>query len=812
MRSQEVALFSTFYRMKYFYCVGVFLLVCGVLDAGPISAWRLENRMGAHQLAVSELRRLVLPEAVDERLMEAVVDLQAVARLRGLTLEISGNRWSKQAIILERMPKRKSFKDGGYEVVRDRSRLIVRTSSNEGFSNALYGLCKDLFGARWYWPGELGLELVGEVPARFPDRRWRERPAFVHRRLHPSNTVYARRNRLNGVYQFNHNLARVFTKSLYESDPEVFAQVRGRRLEPKGSVATDPQPNFMNPLAVEIAAEAALRHFKENPESRSFSLSTNDNVRFDESDATRRAVEPLRFFRQRPDYTDLVFDFMNRVAERVFDESGAWETPSGHPRFLTSLAYYWTEASPTIRLHPRVMPVLTSDRAQWQDPDYREEDRALIERWCSSGAERVATWDYYFGAPYPYPRQFNRWIDESIKHLHRFGVDVFFSQLPGAWGMDGAKAYLTSCLLWDPLEDADKLLDEFYYNFFGPAAEPIRNFYELAERHRDQHVGKADWIKFYLDEASIELMRPELLDAMQACVEQASIRADASSRFGKRVKVVADALQFTQLYAEYHASRVALLTACMKGNASVLADLMNQFHRHRNKFQSYAGALIEMPYHQQLSRLTRMAQSDPTPLALMWLDAMPKGYAGLEPIIEGWRAGKRMPVTGNTLLRHVEGKNQRYSFLGPDLPVVPGWYFDFRPYEHFRVEGVTDRRGIYVSGADMCSVFAEVPIEAGDGYVLEFDCKYKISPDNRTQVYMDWYDEEGTLIQWTLPVHFSPDQVDQLQQLRIPSVAPAGAKLLKVRFLISRQGEGDFLELHRVRLDRVPLSALPSRE
>ena len=102
--------------------------------------------------------------------------------------------------------------------------------------------------------------------------------------------------------------------------------------------------------------------------------------------------------------------------------------------------------------------------------------------------------------------------------------------------MDGAKAYLTSCLLWDPLEDADKLLDEFYYNFFGPAAEPIRNFYELAERHRDQHVGKADWIKFYLDEASIELMRPELLDAMQACVEQASIRADASSRFGKRVK------------------------------------------------------------------------------------------------------------------------------------------------------------------------------------------------------------------------------------------------------------------------------------
>ena len=65
MRSQEVALFH-FCRMKYFYCVGVFLLVCGVLDADPISAWRVENRMGAHQLAVSELCRLVLPMADDD--------------------------------------------------------------------------------------------------------------------------------------------------------------------------------------------------------------------------------------------------------------------------------------------------------------------------------------------------------------------------------------------------------------------------------------------------------------------------------------------------------------------------------------------------------------------------------------------------------------------------------------------------------------------------------------------------------------------------------------------------------------------------
>ena len=64
------------------------------------------------------------------------------------------------------------------------------------------------------------------------------------------------------------------------------------------------------------------------------------------------------------------------------------------------------------------------------------------------------------------------------------GIDVFFSQLPSFWGLDGAKAWLAAELLWNPKQDALALLDEYYDNFFGPAAASIRAFYETAERHR----------------------------------------------------------------------------------------------------------------------------------------------------------------------------------------------------------------------------------------------------------------------------------------------------------------------------------------
>ena len=90
------------------------------------------------------------------------------------------------------------------------------------------------------------------------------------------------------------------------------------------------------------------------------------------------------------------------------------------------LAYYWAEQSPSISLHPRILPILTSDRSQWQDPDYRNEDKALIKRWGMAESEKLGAWDYYFGAPYPYPRQFSQWIIESLSYLKKNRVDIFF--------------------------------------------------------------------------------------------------------------------------------------------------------------------------------------------------------------------------------------------------------------------------------------------------------------------------------------------------------------------------------------------------
>lgn len=778
------------------------LLSCGITLASERAAsWQAQRMLGSARLALDSIQAIVPVENPGAELSAAINDLQSVYRERVdgvMLMQYEATvRPPKGSIVLKlRQPFDSS---GSFRIRRVRSRIIIDAASQEGLANGIYALCRDVLGARWYWPSEIGLEYVGEVPDKFPHRHWIETPAFIQRALYPTGTDFGRRNRINRSFQFNHALAKVFTAELFDAEPEVFSLVHGRKRRPKGSGAVDPQPHLAEPRAIELAAEAALQYFEKNPNSRSFSLSINDNVLFDETPLTQSKVEPLSYFRTRPDYTDYVFGFMNAVAERVFDEGGAWQTKHGEDRYLTALSYYWTEPSPSIKIHSRVMPVLTSDRAQWHDPDYRSEDKALIQRWVDSGAKRVGTWDYYFGAPYPYPRQMNGWIDESIKYLNTSGVDVFFSQLPSAWGLDGAKAWLSAELLWDPRQSAEALLEEYYDHFFGAGAVSIRAFYETAETYRNTNEGKADWIKFYLDEAGIGMFDADVLLKMRLLLSEAAAQVADDPRRLARVEVVSEAFAFTEVYAAFHQARRQLVEYVLREDAET-EHALREYKEAREKYYVTAKAIVAQPMHARLDKFLKVFQSDPEALASV---VLAKG-GQLPPEEDHFGLGYWVEdaSTVRSVLRNPELKHQgRYTrnFLGPELPVVPGWYFDFRPSEHLRVAAAKDSEaGIYFSGADVFSIFRDVPVVPERTYLLDATLRWKVSPDNRTHIKLLWTDRNGKRLQTDIPLQLPWGASNGAQRIVIPFRSPKKAYDVRIHFVSSRQYEGDFLELQRV--------------
>lgn len=768
-------------------------------------SWKPERALGSSQLAMHDLVYIVRPSVESKVLDAAIADMlelfadrycrpldlwpaesldtsmlgrdeaQVSSELRPMT------RRPKKALIFERSGS--SQAGGAFSLRRERTRLVLQAADVEGWSNGLYAIMRDLMGARWYWAGELGFEWTEPARRYLPDRPWVEKPAFAQRRLHPVDTDFGRRNRLNSVYSFNHNLAKVFTPELFELQPEVFAEVNGRRTMPRGSGGTDPQPDFTHPDAVELAAEAALEHFRGQPASTSYSLSINDNVLFDTRARTEAAVSPIRYFRGRPDYTDLVFGFMNRVAERVFDQAGAWQTPEGEARYLTALSYYWTEPAPTLRLHPRVMPVLTSDRAQWHDPDYRADDKALIRAWTASGAERVATWDYYFGAPYLYPRQFNQWIAESLPFMAEAGIDVFFSQLPSFWGLDGAKAWLSAELLWDPEQDAEALLAGFYDNFFGAAAGPVRAFYETAERHRNAHEGSAEWIKLYKDESGIALFTPEVLAEMRGHLDRAESAVQADARRAARVKVVSRAFLLTEVYARYDRDRRELVELCLDGQAADrIKTQLELFRRSRAVYRAYLDEYLATSKYAPSRRHIDLGQSDPEALALS--------------AIEGSLSGDFLSLAKDPRLAHL-GLEAR-NFLGPHLPQLKEWHLDYRPSEDFEVaasEWGEGASGLRIKDADIVSVFSTFPVVSNQAYEFRVRASWRISLDNRVHLHVNWLDREGLSLGASVPLRLPYGVRDEPVDIRLPFTAPNNAYDFRLRIVVSRQYPGDFLDL-----------------
>jgi len=804
-----------------FYSLAVSLFLLSLLS--PLLAqssrpgeWRVERSPRSSQLALESIRTVVVPAEQDAALTAAVADLCEVFEMRyGVELSIvaATDRRPKYAIYLGDSGRVRCLaRNGSFSMHREGARVYIAGDGQRGLLNGVYALCGELLGARWYWAGDLGLELVGSADVTFPEGVWREEPAYVQRTFYPMNGDFGRRNRLVRRYSFNHALAKLFSADLYEREPEVFSEVYGRRRKPEGSAGMDAQPDFSEPRAIELAAEAALAAFEKNPQTRSFSLSINDNVLFDDSEATQRLVEPVNYFRTRPNYTDLVFGFMNAVAERVFEQGGAWATPSGEPRYLTALAYYWTEQSPSFPIHPRVMPVLTSDRAQWHDPNYRAEDKALIERWADSGAERIATWDYYFGAPYIYPRQFNEWIAESLLFMSENKVTVFFSQLPSSWGLDGCKAWLASELLWNPQQDVEALLDEYYTNFFGEAGDAMRSFYERAEAHRNVNEGKADWIKLYKDEFGIELFDAEMLRELRGLIDTAKERAAEDVRRSARVELVSEAFSLTEAFAWSHAARSRLVANALEvlsepagGDAARLPEQLKDFMTARAAFNQLSDRLLEDPLHARLKAFTKFTKLDPIAFSVAAMAhagiAIPEAdlidYAGVVEVAELWAASDEAfrSKSSNVSLRHGEHAPQPRNFLGPDLPKVKDWVFDFRPSEHLSVDSIDVDSGIRVTGADMFSTFRDIPVISEQSYLLDAGLAYRISPDNRTYIALSWTDRDGSTLKQEMLFRCPTGESDGVQRIVLPIRAPAHAYTLRVRFVISRQYEGDYMEL-----------------
>jgi hypothetical protein len=670
-------------------------------------------------------------------------------------------------------------------------------------------------GAQWYLPGPLGEHVPRRTELTVSAGEERARPGFVHRDLGleggPETRAWYGANRLEARFEHGHNLSTIFQPEDFQREPEMAPIRAGQRyLPPRGS--GNWQPNLLSEAAVRHAAAVANRVFDQDPDRLSFSLSINDTDLYDESAATLAAVSPPRFFRHRPDYSNLVFGFTNKVAALVAQR---------HPdRWLPAYAYYWCENTPDFRIEPNVVPFLTADRSQWSHPAFAVEDRALIERWCRSGARIVGSYDYYYGAPHFAPRPTLYTVAESIPFQHRAGVRAFYAETYANWALDGPKPWLAAKLLWSPERNPAELLDQYYREFWAEAAEPMRGFFAVAERTWKEQPGPALWLRFFKDEDQSWIYPPARRAELRAQLDAAA-RLAQTAVVRARVDLVQAGFSVSEAYWQFADARAAASRAARAGaDPQALLEAWRRYRAARAEFVwRYGLVRRQQPLALAPQDLEIYLRNEPDSRIARELGRSAPGRSLLEAnahlprVLVGASAREltRLPSEGEEVLADPGWREVVAGRVGGSADnfwTPPGapWMGGGEAWEGRQVDLKSEADGRRVLRMASCrteSIGQWVPALPGALYAGTVKVRAKTSPGTATYLIVTFLDDRGAHVDLGRADRLPAGDGVQETELWVITRAPWNARHVGFAVRVLNQINDDFAEFSSASLRRL---------
>ena len=109
----------------------------------------------------------------------------------------------------------------------------------------------------------------------------------------------------------------------------------------------------------------------------------------------------------------------------------------------------------------------------------RQEYRDMMYKWAKVMQGRLCIYDYDQGMLVwrDIPNPSHQSFAQDVQHYRKAGILGVNTESRNAIATTFINLYLRSRLLWNPDEDVDVLLDDFYSKFFGPAEKPMRAYW-----------------------------------------------------------------------------------------------------------------------------------------------------------------------------------------------------------------------------------------------------------------------------------------------------------------------------------------------
>ena len=232
-----------------------------------------------------------------------------------------------------------------------------------------------------------------------------------------------------------------------------------------------------------------------------------------------------------------MWDYVNRVAKEVYKT---------HPDKMISCCTYTPYGLPPTNidlLSPNIVVGWCHGRG-WElndnvDPKQKEQMLNLRQEWLKKIPKGHTPFFVYdnssfrsgFGQPFKAPDFFPHTTAADLRSLKGISMGDFIEVYSGGGskslgqdlGVTYLNLYVTAQFLWDADQDVDRLLDEYYTLFYGPAAAEMKAFVDYGEANMGSLVKKADKIEHVF-----------------ALLEQAQAKVAPDSVYAQRIALIAD--------------------------------------------------------------------------------------------------------------------------------------------------------------------------------------------------------------------------------------------------------------------------------
>ncbi|MEO6906524.1 MAG: DUF4838 domain-containing protein, partial [Abditibacteriaceae bacterium] len=218
---------------------------------------------------------------------------------------------------------------------------------------------------------------------------------------------------------------------------------------------------------------------------------------------------------------------------------------------LGILSYGYLRSLPagSLKLNPMLVPYVTLGTANLFDPTTVQGFQPMLDKWAAL-SQRLGVYEYAYGGGFVIPRIYNKYLISNIQKQYGANADGFYAEAYPNWGLDGPKYWLMAKMLWNNKQDPNVLLNRYYTDMFGSAADAMKQYFDYLENVWETQNLPGDKGAYYglLNPLQLKIFTADKCDHAWALLETAKTKTSDKDAL-ERIKYFQDTFALTRTLA-----------------------------------------------------------------------------------------------------------------------------------------------------------------------------------------------------------------------------------------------------------------------